>query len=34
MGRSYSLLDRIHVGVLVAGYPDMLMRFSVAYDVE
>jgi hypothetical protein len=34
LGRSYSLLERMHVGVLVAGYPDMLFRFSVAYDVE
>lgn len=34
LGRSYSLFDRVHVGVLVAGYPDMLFRFSVAYDVE
>ena len=34
IGRSYSLMDRIHVGVHVAGLPDLLMRFSVAYDVE
>ncbi|MDA0874966.1 MAG: hypothetical protein O3C45_07890 [Bacteroidetes bacterium] len=34
LGRSYDLLDRMHVGVLVAGYPDLLFRFSVAYDVE
>jgi hypothetical protein len=34
LGRSYSLLDRMHVGILVAGYPDALFRFSVAYDVE
>lgn len=34
LGRSYSLMQRMHVGILVAGYPDTMFRFSVAYDVE
>lgn len=34
LGRSYTLLDRAHVGVHVAGLPDLLMRFSVALDID
>jgi hypothetical protein len=34
MGRTYTLMDRMHVGVHVAGVPGLLMRFSVAYDVD
>jgi|GEM_PF-886230 len=34
MGRTYTLKNRAHVGVHVAGLPDLLFRFSVALDVE
>ncbi len=34
LGRSYSLKQRTHVGVHVAGIPDFLMRFSIAWDVD
>jgi len=34
LGRTYRLRERTHVGVHVAGFPDLLMRFSVAFDVD
>lgn len=34
MGRTYSLLEQLQIGVHVAGVPDLLLRFSVAYNVK
>jgi hypothetical protein len=34
MGRTYQLRERTHVGVHVAGFPDLLWRFSLAFDVD
>lgn len=34
VGRTYRLRERTHVGVHVAGFPDLLWRFSLAFDVD
>jgi len=34
IGRSYSLFDRLEVGVHVIGIPDMMMRFSLGLNVN
>ncbi len=32
MGRTYTIFNNIDVGVLVFGFPDMFMRFSIGYN--
>ena len=34
IGRSYTLFDRLDVGVHVVGVPDLLMRFSFGLNVD
>lgn len=34
VGRAYSVYDRLDIGVHVFGLPDMLMRFSMAWNVH
>jgi len=34
LGRTYDMGQRTHVGVHVAGFPDLLWRFSLAFDVD
>jgi len=33
VGRAYTLFDRLEVGVHVMGVPDLLMRFSLGFNV-
>ena len=31
LSRQYTILDKVNIGVLVFGYPDMFMRVSAGY---